>query len=61
MIDFKTIWEATVGKTGIDWSKKDVFNGIGRPDLRPKDWVDKDQPTKDQEADLKSMYQDEMR
>lgn len=21
---------------GIDWSKRDIFDGIGRPDLKPK-------------------------
>lgn len=25
-------------KKGIDWSKKDMYEGIGRPDLRPKNW-----------------------
>jgi len=23
-------------KQGIDWSKKDMYDGIGRPDLKPK-------------------------
>ena len=23
-------------KKGIDWSKKDIYEGIGRPDLKPK-------------------------
>jgi hypothetical protein len=23
-------------KTGIDWTKKDMYDGIGRPDLKPK-------------------------
>jgi len=24
-------------KTGIDWSKKDMYEGIGRPDLKPRE------------------------
>ena len=30
--------EEYLASKGIDWSQKDMYDGIGRPDLRPKNY-----------------------